>query len=166
MLNQAFLDKLDGWPQIKSKQPNELRILFDFLTQSCGVCEATPDSLKILDFPSKSIKILSKLPMHFEIEWREIVYFHREKTGPCVYSSFDLLAYFIERRSKKTNIPELQVLNKFPLQTKRLDTRFVYKQGNKKSWSWGVKLIQCCGPYLNTWILYGPDSVEKNLSKH
>ena len=29
----------------------------------------------------------------------------------------------------------------------------------------GVKLIQCCGPHLHTWILFGPDSVEKNLSR-
>ena len=29
----------------------------------------------------------------------------------------------------------------------------------------GVKLIQCCRPHLHTWILYGPDSIEKKLSR-
>ena len=28
-----------------------------------------------------------------------------------------------------------------------------------------VKLIHCCGSHLYTWILYGPDSVEKNISR-
>ena len=27
-----------------------------------------------------------------------------------------------------------------------------------------VKLIQCCGPHLHTWISYGPNFVKKNLS--
>ena len=29
----------------------------------------------------------------------------------------------------------------------------------------GVKLIQCCGPHLKTWILYGPDSLEKKIEQ-
>ena len=28
-----------------------------------------------------------------------------------------------------------------------------------------AKLIQCCGPHLHTWILYGPDPVEKNFEQ-
>ena len=107
MLNQVFLDKLDGWPEIKTCQSKELQRFSDFLDQICEVRKARPDSLKILDFPSESMKLLSKLPMHFKIEWREIVYSHREKTGSCAYPVFDRLAYFIERKSKKVKIPEL-----------------------------------------------------------
>ena len=131
ILNQAFLDKLDGWPQIKTNQPKELQRFSDFLTQICEIRKATPDSLKILDFPSESTKILSKLPMHIEIEWRDIVYSHSEKAGPCAYPSFDRLAYFIERKSKKANIPELQILNRCPSQTKPSGTQPVYKRENK-----------------------------------
>ena len=29
----------------------------------------------------------------------------------------------------------------------------------------GVKLIQCCGPHLKTWIIYGPDSLEKKIEQ-
>ena len=40
MLNQAFLDKLDGWPQIKTNQPKELQRFSDFLTQICEIRKA------------------------------------------------------------------------------------------------------------------------------
>ena len=68
MLNHAFLDKLGSWPQVKANQLKELQRFSDFFTQICAVRKAAPDSLKNLDFPSESMKILSKLPMHFEIE--------------------------------------------------------------------------------------------------
>ena len=69
--------------------------------------------------------------MHFEIEWRDIVYSHREKAGPCAYPSFDRLADFIERKSKKANIPELQILNRCLSQTKPSGTQHFYKRENK-----------------------------------
>ena len=45
-----------------------------------------------------------------------------------------------------------------------LDAKNRYKRvqwGLSKS---GCQLIQCCGPHLHTWIIYGPESVEKNLN--
>ena len=109
VLNQAFLDKITEWPLIKSNQPKELQRFSDFLTQILEIRKASPESLKILDFPSENMKILSKLPTHFEIDWRDIVYSHRENNGTCSYPPFDRFVAFVERKSKKANIPELQM---------------------------------------------------------
>lgn len=107
ILSQAFLNKLEDWPPIKSHQPKELQIFSDLLTQIAEL-RKTIGGLQILDFPQESRKILSKLPMFFENEWREVVCSWRDKNGISAYPPFDRLVAFIERRALRANIPELQ----------------------------------------------------------
>ena len=106
ILCQAFLDRIEEWPVMKANQPKELQQFSDLLVQTAELRKSI-GGLRILDFPQESKKILIKLPMYFENEWREAVYKWRDKKGSDSYPPFDHLVEFTERRATRANIPEL-----------------------------------------------------------
>ena len=106
ILCQAFLDRIEEWPVMKANQPRELQQFSDLLVQIAELRKSI-GGLRILDFPQESKKILIKLPMYFENEWREAVCKWRDKKGSDSYPPFDHLVEFIERRATRANIPEL-----------------------------------------------------------
>ena len=112
LVSEAFLDLLGDWPAIKPNQPRELQRYSDMLVQISEFRKGFKGSLQILDFPQETKKILGKLPNYFEREWRENVCRWREKLGEASYPPFDYLVEFIEHRSKKANIPELQTVTR------------------------------------------------------
>ena len=112
IISQAFLNQLEEWPQIKANQPHELQHFSDMLVQIAEIRKTFAGNLGVLDFPQESRKILAKLPFYFEKDWREAVCKWKDKHGSCSYSSFDQLVEFIERRTKRANLPELQTISK------------------------------------------------------
>ena len=55
---------------------------------------------------------MAKLSFYFEKDWREAVCKWKDKHGSCSYPSFDQLVEFIERRTKRATLPELQTISK------------------------------------------------------
>ena len=110
ILCQAFLDKIEDWPIVKPNQPRELQRFSDMLMQIAELRKGI-GGLQILDFPQETKKILRKLPVYFDREWRESVCSWRDKHGLDSYPSFDDLVHFVERRATRANIPELQQQN-------------------------------------------------------
>ena len=109
ILSQAFLNKIEEWPVIKPHHPKELQQFSDLLVQIAEIRKSV-GGLQILDFPQESKKILAKLPKYFENDWRDEICSWREEKDADSYPPFDHLVRFVERRSNKANIPELQSL--------------------------------------------------------
>ena len=64
-----------------------------------------------MDHLQETKKILRKLPVYFDQEWKESVCSWRDKHGLDSYPSFDDLVLFVERRATRANTPELQQQN-------------------------------------------------------
>jgi len=179
IINQAFMSKLDDWPQIKVGQPKELQQFSDFLTQIMEIRKVARGSLKILDFPQETRKILAKLPFYFENEWRKAVNEWRNTHGISSYPDYDFLVAFIEQRSQQANIPELQFIARSST-TNKMNPQQQNRQGNKSAKSFSTKLEKqdllkvkcayCSNDHsvndCDKFLLLNRDDAFKYLSEH
>ncbi|XP_078488770.1 uncharacterized protein LOC113475227 isoform X2 [Ciona intestinalis] len=102
----TFLDKIHVWPKIPPNDPRALRVFSDFVNQVV-VAKRKFTNLNILDFPTESAKIVTRLPPHISCRWKDTVILWKTKHNGS-YPPFETLAKFITDHAERENIPELQ----------------------------------------------------------
>ncbi|XP_078483416.1 uncharacterized protein LOC144743465 [Ciona intestinalis] len=102
----TFLDKIHVWPKIPPNDARALRVFSDFVNQVV-VAKRKFTNLNILDFPTESAKIVTRLPPHISCRWKDTVILWKTKHNGS-YPPFETLAKFITDHAERENIPELQ----------------------------------------------------------
>ena len=140
VVGSAFINKLDNWPKISTRDAEALRDLSDFL-QKISVARETTPSLAVLDFAKENVRILAKLPPQIQSKWRGIVQKYRVSKGDGSYPPFLQFAAFVRECAERANIPELEELPKTkeiinPEKILRvLESDFVESSASKKPYS-------------------------------
>ena len=115
VVSAAFTKRLAEWPKISDRDAAGMRSFGDFLEQVVAA-KATVDTLGILDYPQENVKMLEKLPVYLERQWREEI--DRWQThGYGSYPPFTRFVEFVRKAADKANIPELQSIRRSDFKT-------------------------------------------------
>ena len=91
IVSTAFTKRLAAWPRISDRDPAGMTTFADFLEQVVAA-KATVDTLGILDYPQENVKMLEKLPVYLERQWREEI----DRWQTHGYRSYPPFTRFVE----------------------------------------------------------------------
>ncbi|XP_064624565.1 uncharacterized protein LOC135486033 [Lineus longissimus] len=98
---QAYIRKALDWPSIEADNTKALDDYSIFLKE-CENAVRSIESIKVLEYPDNSIKLVKKLPYHMHHKWRNIAYEARERKSAVKFSD---LTDYVRREAKKYNDP-------------------------------------------------------------
>ena len=84
-ITEAFRQKLEAWPRVKSRDGVALRAYADYLNQ-CAAAQTVHEALAILDDPHQMQQLALKLPDWAVTSWGHIVVKHRRIEKPLLFT--------------------------------------------------------------------------------
>ena len=96
VVSTAFINKLEKWPKIESKDASALREFSDMLNKVLAVIPG----LSVLDYAKENVKLPSKLPYYLETKWRDAIKQRRHTHGEVSYPTFVKFADFIREAAE------------------------------------------------------------------
>ena len=141
VISKACISKITEGPPVK---PNDGEALQDFADDVRGCMETlrAMNKLKEVDSQDRMVKILTRLPMYLQTQWRKEAYKARERFGE--YPNFDEFLRFLEMAAGEANDPVFGNVGSVPKEAKAKPSL-----PKKKGSSFNVKVTDTASPSSN-----------------